>query len=66
MQRLMTQAQYQLTLHLRRHEVNPPVGQVWDAALLQALADLLLGALGEEVEKRKSETGGIDEPEDHR
>jgi len=63
MQRLMTQAQYQLTLHLRRKEI-PPLGQASEADLLQALADLLLGALGEEVEKR-SETGGIDELEDH-
>ena len=65
MQRLMTQAQYQLTLHLRR-KVDPPVGQASEAALLQALADLLLGALGEEVENRKSEMGGIDELENHR
>ena len=65
MQRLMTQEQYQLTLHLRR-KVDPSVGQASEAALLQALADLLLGALGEEVEKRKSETGGIDELENHR
>jgi hypothetical protein len=66
MKRLTTQAQYQLMLNLRRKEVDPRVGQESDAALLQALADLLLGALGDDVEKRKRETGGIDELEDHR
>jgi hypothetical protein len=32
---------------------------------LQALADLLLGALGYDVEELASESGGDNEPEDH-
>jgi len=66
MQQLMTQAQYQLTLYLKRREVDPVVAQASEATLLQALADLLLGALGEDVEKGKNETGGVNELEDHR
>lgn len=57
----------QLALELKREATALPTAQ--DAtALLQALADLLLGALGEQVETRLSPTldqGGADEPEDH-
>jgi hypothetical protein len=66
MRQLMTQAQYQLTLYLKRMEVDSLVAQASEATLLQALADLLLGALGEDVEKGKNEAGGVNELEDHR
>ena len=57
----------QLGLELRRIEPTPPIAEA-STALLQALADLLLGALGEEVEdcNGKAQTaGGSDESEDH-
>jgi hypothetical protein len=54
-------------LDLKREVNELPVPQ--DAtALLQALADLLLGALGAPVEESASaahDEGGGDEPEDH-
>ena len=42
----------------------PPILQ-GSEALLQALADLLLGALGQEIEGLENENGGDHEPEDH-
>src|SRR5437870_1923923 len=64
MERLKGQSRRQLVLSLEREVRVPPIAQ-GSEALLQALADLLLGALGQEVEERASETGGADEPEDH-
>ena len=64
MQRLKGQTQRQLALDLRREETKPLVAPGSETALLLALADLLLGALGEKVEQPES-TGGIDELEDH-
>ena len=55
----------QLALDLRREPSERPVPQV-STALLQALADLLLGALGEVVETKDQAEGGGDESEDHR
>ena len=57
----------QLGLDLRRIELTPPIAEA-STALLQALADLLLGALGEEVEDSNDKTqtaGENDESEDH-
>lgn len=57
----------QLALDLKRETTELPIAQD-PSALLQALADLLLGALGEQVETRTSPTqdqGGPDESEDH-
>jgi hypothetical protein len=63
MQWLKGQAQRQLTFDLKREGTEPLVAPGSEATLLQALAALLLGALGE-VEQRES-TGGVDELEDH-
>jgi hypothetical protein len=57
----------QLALDLKRNATALPTAQD-TTVLLQALADLLLGALGEQVEAPLSSTqiqGGSDEPEDH-
>jgi hypothetical protein len=57
----------QLALELKRETTALPIARD-TTALLQALADLLLGALGGEVEEPASTTqgqGGTDEPEDH-
>jgi len=57
----------QLALDLKREATALPTAQD-TTVLLQALADLLLGALGEQVEAPLSpmqDQGGIDEPEDH-
>lgn len=57
----------QLALELKRETTALPIARD-TTALLQAIADLLLGALGEQVEELASATqgkGGIDEPEDH-
>ena len=57
----------QLVLDLKRETKELPIPQ--DAtALLQALADLLLGALGEPITEPASaarDEGEVDEPEDH-
>jgi hypothetical protein len=57
----------QLVLDLKREKKELPVPR--DATvLLQTLADLLLGALGEPVEEPASaahDKGGADAPEDH-
>jgi hypothetical protein len=63
MQRLKGQSQRQLTFDLKREGMEPLVARRSEATLLQALAALLLGALGE-VEQRES-AGGVDELEDH-
>jgi hypothetical protein len=67
MRRRTSPAAGQLVLDLKREVNELPVPQ--DAtALLQALADLLLGALGAPVEESASaahDEGGGDEPEDH-
>ena len=54
----------QLALDLRRETRELPIPQV-STAILQALADLLLGALGEVVETKDQAEGGGDESEDH-
>lgn len=57
----------QLALDLKREATALPIAQD-TTVLLQALADLLLGALGEEVEAPVSaarDEEGTDEPEDH-
>lgn len=57
----------QLPLDLKRETTELPIAQD-TTALLQAIADLLLGALGEQVEEPASTTqyrGGDDEPENH-
>jgi hypothetical protein len=55
----------QLALDLRRETREPPIPQA-STALLQALADLLLAALGVNVEAKDQAEGGGDESEDHR
>ena len=57
----------QLVLDLKRETKELPIPQD-PTALLQALADLLLGALGEPIEqpaRAARDEGGADEPEDH-
>ncbi|MGE3919321.1 MAG: hypothetical protein AB7F78_26860 [Hyphomicrobiaceae bacterium] len=57
----------QLALEFKRETAALPISGD-PTALLQAIADLLLGALGEQAEARPSAThaqGGTDEPEDH-
>jgi len=51
-------------LNLEREVRAPPVGQESEL-LLQTLADLLLGALGHDIEETASEIGGTNESEDH-
>jgi hypothetical protein len=67
MQRQINPPSTQLVLDLKREVKELPVPR--DATvLLQTLADLLLGALGEPVEEPASaahDEGGGDEPEDH-
>ena len=55
----------QLVLDLERTVAHPPI--VCGAkALVEALADLLLEALGDRpATEATRETGGVDEPEDH-
>jgi|RhiMethySRZTD1v2_1073278.scaffolds.fasta_scaffold152454_2 hypothetical protein len=55
----------QLALDLRRETGELPLPQV-STTILQALADLLLQALGEVVEAEDQAEGGDDESEDHR
>jgi hypothetical protein len=69
MPRQTAQPPLQLGLDLRRTEPNPPSAEASTAFLL-ALADVLLGALGEEVEDNNDNgstqtTGGSDESKDH-
>lgn len=57
----------QLALDLKREVTALPIAQD-TTVLLQALADLLLGALGEEAEAPVSaarDEEGADEPKDH-
>ena len=54
----------QLVLSLEREVQAPPILN-GSEALLQALADLLLGPLGQEIEGLENENGGDHEPEDH-
>jgi hypothetical protein len=55
----------QLVLHLERVAVDPPIA-CGSKALVEALADLLLEALGDrQAPEETHETGGVDEPEDH-
>lgn len=65
MQRNSSTLPAQLALDLRRETRELPIPQV-STAILQALADLLLGALGEVVEAEDQVEGGGNEPEDHR
>ena len=60
----MKRQRQQLVLSLEREVQAPPILNESEA-LLQALADLLLGALGQGIEGLKNESGGDDEPEDH-
>ena len=55
----------QLALDLRRETSELPIPQA-STALLQALADLLLAALGVMVEAKDQAEGEGDESEDHR
>lgn len=57
----------QFALDLRREAKELPIA-LESTAVLQALADLLLGALGEQIEERTSAVhgeGGADDSEDH-
>ena len=54
----------QLALELQREPKHQPAEQAREA-LVQALADLLLQALGEDADQLASEPGGSDESEDH-
>jgi hypothetical protein len=63
MQRLKGRSPKQLTLYLRREGSDLLVPQGSEGTLLQALADLLLGALAGKVEERESAMGGVDELE---
>ena len=65
MRRQSSSPPVQLALDLRREtsELSTPQAST---AVLQALADLLLGALGEVVETKNQAEGGGDESEDHR
>jgi hypothetical protein len=54
----------QLPLNLQRDPKDRPFAQD-PVGLLQALADLLLGALGEKVEETATVEESKDEPEDH-
>ena len=67
MQRHTDPPALQLGLDLRRQEQRPPIAE-GSTALMQALADLLLGALGENVEQATNvapAAGGSNESEDH-
>lgn len=67
MRRRTRPPQTQLALDLKREATVLPIAQD-TTVLLQAIADLLLGALGEQVEARPSaaqDQRGTDEPEDH-
>jgi hypothetical protein len=57
---MRSQSPRQLVLELAREERFRPVVPIPEV-LVQALADLLLEALGEQA----STKGGVDEPEDH-
>jgi hypothetical protein len=64
MKRLRHRPPWQLVLSLERETRVPPV--VADSeALLQALADLLLEALGRDIEETASDEESDDEREDH-
>jgi hypothetical protein len=64
MKRLRRRPPRQLILNLEREVRAPPVFQESEL-LLQTLADLLLGALGHDIEETASEIGGTNESEDH-
>jgi hypothetical protein len=67
MRRRPRQPRAQLALDLRRETTAIRIAPD-TSALLQALADLLLGALGEEVETpadTNQDQGGADDSEDH-
>jgi hypothetical protein len=53
----------QLVLPLARETTMPPIAPE-SKALLQAVADLLLGALGSAIEEASGK-GGVHESEDH-
>lgn len=61
---MTSRSRRQLVLDLVRVEALRPVTQPPEG-LVQALADLLLEALGKEQEERTSTNGGRDESEDH-
>jgi len=62
MRRATTAAPTQLALSLVREPSPPPLIEADATTLLQAMADLLLEALGHQSADR---TGGVDEPEAH-
>lgn len=61
---MTSQFRRQLVLDVRREEKFRPVEHA-PKELVQTLADLLLEALGKEMEERASTNGGRDESEDH-
>jgi hypothetical protein len=64
MKRQRDRLQRQLMLSLQREVHTPPILQ-GSEMLLQALADLLLGAIGHDIEEVANDTGGGNESEDH-
>jgi hypothetical protein len=65
MKRLRQRPPWQLVLSLER-ETRVPLATANSETLLQALADLLLEALGLKIEETESESGGGDEHENQR
>ena len=61
---MRSQAQRQLVLNLERQQRGRPMEHP-PGGLVQALADLLLEALGEEVNEQASTKGVADESKDH-
>ena len=64
MKRPTSVARRQFALGFECQTKHQPPAQVHEE-LLQALADLLLEALGEEIDEPANEQGGGNEPEDH-
>lgn len=64
MRRSKYQSRTQLVLELERQNLQPPVGKD-TKGLVEALADLLLEALGEQPTATSTEKGGVDEHQDH-
>jgi hypothetical protein len=58
------QSRMQFVLELERQNPQPPVVKDMKG-LVEALADLLLGALGQQPAVKLTEKGGVDEPQDH-
>lgn len=58
------QGQAQLVLELQRHD-QPALATASTTGLVEALADLLLAALGMDVGATAATEGGVDERQDH-